>query len=181
MPESLACGFLDPCLVGAWCSERTAFSKGAFIRRGVRRLGCSNVGSHWFFSSCSTTCHFLCQGLWPSFFCFSFSEAEITQKISCEWWEEQRLHTSLLSVFSGFLCTLMCRREENWIYSQLQMRKATSVSSTLVVPMYQLQWTHISEQVTFKNSAIGFMSLGFFSAHNCTLGNCFPAPLNPKP
>jgi hypothetical protein len=25
------------------------------------------------------------------------------------------------------------------------------------------------------------MSLGFFSAHNCTLGNCFPAPLNPKP
>jgi hypothetical protein len=27
------------------------------------------------------------------------------------------------------------------------------------------------------------MSLGFFSAHNCTLGNCFPPPqpLNPKP
>jgi hypothetical protein len=25
------------------------------------------------------------------------------------------------------------------------------------------------------------MLLGYFSAHNCTHGNCFPPPLNPKP
>ncbi len=145
VPESLACGFLDPCLVGAWCSEGTAFSKGTFIRRGVRRLGCSNVGSHWFFSSCSTTCHFLCQGLWPSFFCFSFSEAENMQKISCELWEEQRVHNLSWVCFLGF--------SANWCAEERRIESTRSCRWGRLCQYLQHWWYQCTNcnGLTFQN------------------------------